>query len=122
MKRQETTMSSTRKLPSPDDAQYNLFDGVPTSTDASQLQTALNSGRRFVTGDARAIFLGPVRLDRMPRFFSMRPQQPHLGLMGRRKTFCDSLFRPVSDVGATRWEGMQTPSRGLFQCHVWRSI
>ena len=56
-------MSSTRKLPSPDDAQYNLFGGEPTSTDASQLQTALNSGRRFVTGDARAIFLGPVRLE-----------------------------------------------------------
>src|SRR5471032_361005 len=63
MKRQEMTMSSTRKLPSPDDAQYNLFGGVPTSTDAPQLQTTLNSGRRFVTGDARAIFLGPVRLE-----------------------------------------------------------
>ncbi|MEB0222325.1 hypothetical protein, partial [Pseudomonas sp. AB12(2023)] len=25
--------------------------------------------------------------------------------------FCDSLFWPVSDEGATRWEGMQTPSR-----------
>ena len=32
-----------------------------------------------------------VFLVRMSRFFSMRPQQPHLGLMGRRKTFCDSL-------------------------------
>jgi hypothetical protein len=63
MKRQETTMSSTQKLPSPDDAQYNLFGGVPASTDAPLLQTAVNSGRRFVTGDARAIFLGTTRLE-----------------------------------------------------------
>ncbi|MEB0217404.1 MULTISPECIES: transposase [unclassified Undibacterium] len=56
-------MSSTRKLPSPDDAQYNLFGGVPSSTETPRLRTALSSGRRFVTGDARAIFLGPVRLE-----------------------------------------------------------
>lgn len=56
-------MSSTRQLPSPDDAQYNLFDGVPASTNAPLLQTAVNSGRRFVTGDAHAIFLGPTRLE-----------------------------------------------------------
>ncbi len=56
-------MSSTRKLPSPDDAQFDLFGGVPASTDAPVLQTAVHSGRRFVTGDAHAIFLGTTRLE-----------------------------------------------------------
>jgi hypothetical protein len=63
MKRGELTMSSTYKLPSPDDAQYNLFGGVPTDSDTPPLQTAVHSGRRFVTGDAHAIFLGPTRLE-----------------------------------------------------------
>ena len=56
-------MSSTHKLPSPDDAQFNLFGGMPANTDASVLQTAAHSGRRFVTGDAQAIFLGTMRLE-----------------------------------------------------------
>src|SRR5690554_229354 len=46
MKRQETTMGSARKLPSPDSAQYNLFGGVPAGTAAAPLQTAVHSGRR----------------------------------------------------------------------------
>lgn len=56
-------MSSTRKLPSPDDMQYNLFGGVPENSGATPLQTAVHSGRRFVTGDARTIFLGATRLE-----------------------------------------------------------
>lgn len=56
-------MSSTRKLPSPDDPQYDLFGGVPTGSDAPTLRTAAHSGRRFVTGDANAIFLGTMRLE-----------------------------------------------------------
>jgi transposase len=63
MKRPDATMSSTHKLPSPDDAQYNLFGGVPAGTDAPLLQSAVHSGRRFVTGDAHAIFLGTTRLE-----------------------------------------------------------
>jgi hypothetical protein len=63
MTHQETTMSTARTMRSPDDAQFNLFGGVPASTEAVLLQTAVHSGRRFVTGDARAIFLGPTRLE-----------------------------------------------------------
>ena len=63
MTRQDPTMSSTRKLPSPDTPQYDLFGGVPADLDAPALQTALHSGRRFVTGDAHAIFLGATRLE-----------------------------------------------------------
>jgi transposase len=55
-------MSTARKVPSPDDAQFRLFDGVPQDLDAPLLRTAVNSGRRFVTGDAHAIFLGTTRL------------------------------------------------------------
>jgi hypothetical protein len=56
-------MRSTRKLPSPDDMQYNLFGGVPADASAPFLQRAVHSGRRFVTGDAHAIFLGTTRLE-----------------------------------------------------------
>lgn len=56
-------MSSTRKLRSPDDAQYDLFGGVPACVDEPMPQTAADSGRRFVTGDPRAIFLGTARLE-----------------------------------------------------------
>ncbi len=56
-------MSTARKVPSPDDAQYNLFGGVPTGAGSAPLQTAVHSGRRFVTGDAHAIFLGTTRLE-----------------------------------------------------------
>jgi transposase len=56
-------MSTTRKISSPDDAQFKLFGAVPASADKALLQTAVNSGRRFVTGDAHAIFLGTTRLE-----------------------------------------------------------
>jgi len=56
-------MSRTRKLPSPDDPQYDFFSGMPASLDEPVLQTAVHSGRRFVTGDASAIFLGTMRLE-----------------------------------------------------------
>jgi transposase len=56
-------MSTARKVPSPDDAQFRLFDGVPRNVDGPLLHTAVNSGRRFVTGDAHAIFLGTTRLE-----------------------------------------------------------
>lgn len=56
-------MSSTRKLPSPDDPQYDLFGSVPAGSDARTLRTAAHSGRRFVTGNANAIFLGTMRLE-----------------------------------------------------------
>ena len=56
-------MRSTSKLPSPDDVQYNLFSGVPTDSGAPLLQTAVHSGRRFVTGDAHVNFLGTTRLE-----------------------------------------------------------
>jgi len=56
-------MSSTRKLPSPDDPQYDLFGGMPAGSEEPVLQTAADSGRRFMTGDATAIFLGTTRLE-----------------------------------------------------------
>lgn len=56
-------MSTAHKLPSPDSTQFNLFGGIPTAVTAPQLRTALTSGRRFITGDAQAIFLGTTRLE-----------------------------------------------------------
>lgn len=52
MERWDTMMSAACKVPSPDDAQFKLFGDVPVIVDAPLLQTAVNSGRRFVTGDA----------------------------------------------------------------------
>ncbi len=56
-------MNTARKISSPDDAKFNLFGGVPASADAPLLQTAVSSGRHFVTGDAQAIFLGTTQLE-----------------------------------------------------------
>lgn len=56
-------MSTTRKISSPDNTQFNLFGGVPESTKASGLKTAVDSGRRFVTGERNLIFLGATRLE-----------------------------------------------------------
>lgn len=56
-------MSSASKVPSPAYVQFKLFEGVPVSTDASLLQTAVKNGCRFVTGGAREIFLGTTRLE-----------------------------------------------------------
>src|SRR4051812_22938226 len=63
MTRQGITMNTARKIGLPDDGQFKLFGGVPTTAAAPLLQTAVNSGRRFVTGDAHAIFLGTTRLE-----------------------------------------------------------
>lgn len=60
-------MSTTCKVPSPDDVQFNLFDGVPHRKGTPRLQTAVDSARRFVNGDAHAIFIGGTRLDRYLR-------------------------------------------------------
>jgi hypothetical protein len=56
-------MSTARKIPSPDDWQFQLFEEMPCGTDIAELKTAVISGRRFVTGDAQAIFLGTTRLE-----------------------------------------------------------
>lgn len=56
-------MSTTRKISSPDNTQFNLFGGIPESTKAPVLKTAVDSGRRFVTGDRNMLFLGTTRLE-----------------------------------------------------------
>ncbi len=57
-------MSSTAtKITPPDNLQFKLFGDMPLSSAAPGLKTAVNSGRRFVTGDARSIFLGTTRLE-----------------------------------------------------------
>ena len=55
-------MSTTRKVPSPDSQQHDLFGGVPAQ-DARPRPNASDTGRRFVTGDAHAIVLGTTRLE-----------------------------------------------------------
>lgn len=56
-------MSTASKIASPDDTQFSLFGDMPASLNTPLLQTAVHSGRRFVTGDAHAIFLGTTRLE-----------------------------------------------------------
>lgn len=56
-------MSTAHKIASPDDPQFKLFGGSPAGSNGPLLKTAVNSGRRFVTGDASAIFLGTTRLE-----------------------------------------------------------
>jgi len=51
-----------KKVGVPDDPQFQLFGGVPGKTEQPLLRTAVESGRRFVTGDPRKIFLGSTRL------------------------------------------------------------
>lgn len=55
-------MSTAQKIASPDDQQFDLFGGRPSGM-TRPLRTAVGSGRRFVTGDARSIFIGTVRLE-----------------------------------------------------------
>ncbi len=55
-------MSTATKIASPDDLQFKLFGDMPHNS-VPGLKTAANSGRRFVTGDARSIFLGTTRLE-----------------------------------------------------------
>jgi hypothetical protein len=54
--------STASKITPPDDTQFRLFGDVPTGSKAPHLKTARSSGRRFVTGNAEAIFIGPTRL------------------------------------------------------------
>jgi len=55
-------MNTAHRIPSPDDIQFKLFIDMQPVTTTPQLQTAINSNRRFITGDPHAIFLGTARL------------------------------------------------------------
>src|SRR5690554_5007528 len=50
-------------MPTPDDRQFALFQASPASSPSSSCVTAASSGRRFVQGDAKAIFLGMTPLE-----------------------------------------------------------
>ena len=54
-------MNTAHHIPSPDDTQLKLFVDMPLAK-APLLKTAINSDRRFITGDPHAIFLGTTRL------------------------------------------------------------
>lgn len=56
-------MSTASKVPDLTNSQFDLFGGVPSDAAVTELRTALQSGRRFVTGDPRKIFVGTVRLE-----------------------------------------------------------
>lgn len=50
-------------MPTPDDRQFALFQASPASPPPSSRVTAGSSGRRFIRGDATAIFLGMTPLE-----------------------------------------------------------
>lgn len=52
-----------KKTGVPDDVQFQLFGGVPVDSTKRHLRTALDSGRRFIVGDPRNIFVGTTRLE-----------------------------------------------------------
>lgn len=52
-----------KKIGVPDEQQFQLFGGVPEKFEPLDLRTAVESGRRFVTGDPRKIFIGTTRLE-----------------------------------------------------------
>ncbi|HEU4373530.1 MAG TPA: hypothetical protein VFS02_08570, partial [Telluria sp.] len=54
--------STAPKITPPDAPQFDLFQGLPADSRKVDLKTARDSGRRFVTGDPKAIFLGAVPL------------------------------------------------------------
>jgi transposase len=54
--------STAPKITPPDDPQFDLFQGLPADSRKFDLKTARDSGRRFVTGEPKAIFLGTVPL------------------------------------------------------------
>jgi transposase len=56
-------MKTNRKFPMLDDTQLNLFGDQPEAASAAKLETAADTGRRFVTGDAHSIFVGTTRLE-----------------------------------------------------------
>ena len=47
----------------PGDLQYKLFDDMPCGLDESLSKTASDSGRRFISADPRAIFVGTTKLE-----------------------------------------------------------
>lgn len=55
-------MSTLPKITPPDDQQFDLFHGLPAESRTPVLRTARDSGRRFVTGDPKAIFIGTTPL------------------------------------------------------------
>src|ERR1700737_3516242 len=55
-------MSTIPKITPPDDPQFDLFYGLPTGSRKADLKNARDSGRRFVTGDPKGIFLGTTPL------------------------------------------------------------
>src|SRR5690554_6599844 len=57
-------------MPTPDDRQFALFQALPASPPPPSRVTTASSGRRFIQGDAKAIFLG------------MTPLEDHLRLSG----------------------------------------
>jgi transposase len=56
-------MTTSKKIPALDDTQLYLFGDQPGATSETILRTAVDTGRSFVTGDARSIFLGTTRLE-----------------------------------------------------------
>ncbi|WP_161599045.1 hypothetical protein [Aidingimonas lacisalsi] len=50
-------------MPTPDDRQFVLFQASPASATPSSRVSAASSGRRFIQGDAKAIFLGMTPLE-----------------------------------------------------------
>jgi transposase len=66
--------STAAKITPPDDPQFDLFQGSPAVARKFDLKTARDSGRRFVTGDPKAIFLGTVSLaDHLQQSGQMAP-------------------------------------------------
>jgi transposase len=55
-------MSTIPKITPPDAPQFDLFYGLPTGSRKAALKNARDSGRRFVTGDPKGIFLGTTPL------------------------------------------------------------
>lgn len=56
-------MSTSLKITPPDALQFSLFEGMPVDSAKPFLKTARESGRRFVCGDPKSIFLGTLPLE-----------------------------------------------------------
>lgn len=89
MKPNRKPVNTGSKITSPDDPQYSLFSGIPGGS-AKSLRTALSSGRRFVSGDASAIFLGTV------------PLEEHLRQSGQTAAFTVAKL-----LDAQNWDGFE---------------
>jgi len=59
-------MRSTRQF-SGLSAQYDLFNAAPVGADSKQLSSAVQSGRRFISGNRAALFVGTAPLDQYLR-------------------------------------------------------